>query len=111
MPDESAKLFKLLCCCGEDHTVRQGGSHVNLVALNKIADWPYMINTNFLIPPELRQNCATAVICDRCLKDKVKIIYAITAFDTVKGIRYGRRRLDSLPDIPTELRLFKDSLR
>lgn len=33
MSDDSDKLWDCLCCCGDDHKVREGGSHILLGAV------------------------------------------------------------------------------
>ena len=71
------KLRELLCCCGNDHTVGEGGRHINLVQLDKLATWPYMTAVNFLVPESKDHPLASAVVCDRCLNEKRVILYAI----------------------------------
>ncbi len=79
LEDDAAmeKLWNCLCCAGEDHTVRQGGSHLNLVSLKKLARWPYLAEVNILIPESRKYPLATALLCDRCAEEGKPVLYAI----------------------------------
>lgn len=48
--EDSDKLWDCLCCAGEDHTIRQGGSHINLVQLKKLAKWALSCRGKLLSP-------------------------------------------------------------
>lgn len=82
MKQDSDKLWDCLCCASEGHTIRDDGSHINLVQLRKLARWPYLAFTNFLIPESKDYPLAAAVVCDRCLKEKQEIKYAMAG---IKG--------------------------
>lgn len=87
---DSDELWDCLCCCGEGHTVRDGGSHINLVMLRKLAKWPYLATVNFLIPESKKYPLANAVVCDRCLEEKREIKYAMAGIDGEGGAHYYR---------------------
>lgn len=79
---DSDKLWDCLCCCGEDHTIRQGGLHINVVQLKKLAEWPYFCFMNVLVPISKKYPLAAAAVCDKCMdrsKDlsEMKIKYAM----------------------------------
>lgn len=88
--NDSDKLWDCLCCCGEDHTVREGGSHINFVMLRKLAKWPYLASVNFLVPESAKHPLANAVVCDRCLEEKRKIKYAMAGMKGEDGAEYYR---------------------
>lgn len=96
--NDSDKLWDCLCCCGEDHTVAQGGSHINLVMLRKLAKWPYLATGNFLIPESKKHPLANAVVCDRCLKEKREIKYAMAGIDGESGAHYYRVPITELEE-------------
>jgi len=97
--NDSDHLWDELCCCSDNHTVRQGGSHINLVQLKKLAKWPYVVSINFLVPKSKEYPLATAVVCDRCLEQKSAIKYAIGGRDGGDGhAKYFRVPLDELED-------------
>ena len=76
--NDSDRLWDEICCCSNgDHTVRQGGSHINLVQIKKLARWPYLASMNFLVPGSEDYPLANAVVCDRCLREKREIKYAV----------------------------------
>lgn len=77
MTQNSHKLWDCLCCCGDDHKIQDGGSHINLVQLRKLAKWPYLASMNFLVPGSEKYPLANAVVCDRCLQEKREIKYAM----------------------------------
>ena len=68
--NDSDKLWDCLCCAGEDHTIREGGSRINLVQIKKLARWPYLAMVNVLVPQSKDYPLASAVVCDRCLEEK-----------------------------------------
>lgn len=97
--EDSHKLWDCLCCAGDDHTIREGGSHINLVQLRKLAKWPYMTQVNFLVPKSKDYPLATAVICDRCLDKRLEIKYAVGGRDGEDGhAEYFRVPLDELEE-------------
>jgi len=97
MPD-SDKLWDCLCCAGEDHTIRQGGSHINLIQLKKLAGWPYLAFVNFLIPKSAKYPLASAVVCDRCLEENREIKYAMAGVEKDGSAEYYRVPLNELEE-------------
>lgn len=96
---DSDKLWDMPCCCGDDgHTVAQGGSHINLVMLKKLAKWPYLAAENFLVPESEKYPLANAVVCDRCLKAKIEIKYAMAGRQGPDGAVYERVPINELED-------------
>ena len=98
--DDSDKLWDMLCCADDNHTVCQGGSHINLVQLEKLARWPYLALMNFLIPESKDYPLAAAVVCDRCLEEKREIKYAMAGIKGVHGAEYYRVPIDELEETP-----------
>lgn len=96
---DTDKLWDCLCCCGEDdHTVRQGGSHINLIVLKKLAKWPYLAAVNFMVPGSAKYPLASAVVCDRCLNEKREIKYAMAGVEGPDGAEYYRVPLSQLEE-------------
>jgi len=97
--NDSDRLWDELCCCGEDHTIREGGSHINIVQLKKLAKWPYMTSMNFLVPKSKDYPLASAIVCDRCLEQKREIKYAMAGEPGNDGqARYYRVPIDELEE-------------
>ena len=92
-------LGNCLCCAGEtDHTINYGGHHINPVPLDKLAEWPYLVMMNFLVPESKKHPLVVALICDHCLETKAKIKYAMAGRDSEAGVVYERVSLDQLKD-------------
>lgn len=98
MPQDSDKLWECPCCCGEDHTIREGGNHINLVMLRKLAWWPYLTQVNILMPESVEYPLASAVVCDRCLKEKRDIKYAMAGIEGEGGAHYYRVPINELEE-------------
>ncbi len=97
--NDSDRLWDELCCCSDDHTIRQGGSHINLVQLKKAPKWPYMISMNFLVPKSKDYPLAIAVVCDRCLEERREIKYAVGGRDDGDGhVEYFRVPVNELQE-------------
>ncbi len=96
---DSDRLWNETCCCDDTHTIKEGGSHINLVQLKKLAAWPYMASMNFLVPESEKYPLATAVVCDRCLQDLREIKYAVAGEPDGNGHAYYYRvPIDELED-------------
>lgn len=94
-----AKLRGCLCCCGDDHKVRDGGSQINLVQLRKLAEWPYLVAKNAFVPESQEYPLAMAVVCYRCREAKAEIRYAMAARPGPDGEAvYERVPLDQLKE-------------
>ena len=96
--EDSDKLWDCLCCAGEDHTLREGGTHVNLVILRKLAKWPYLSAKNFLVPESEKYPLAMAVVCDRCMSEKREIKYALVGRQGGNGTEYYRVPVSELEE-------------
>lgn len=93
------RLWGCLCCAGEGHTIKDGGSHINIVTLKKLAKWPYLAQMNFLVPKSKDYPLASAVICDACLEAKKEIKYAMAGVKDDNGeAKYYRVPLDELEE-------------
>ncbi|MDD5703528.1 MAG: hypothetical protein PHU23_15955 [Dehalococcoidales bacterium] len=97
---ENDILMDMLCCAGDtDHTIREGGGHINLVLTKKLAKWPYMTAINFLVSEPSNHPLAVAVVCNRCLKEKREIKYVIGGRDGSNGsAEYFRVPIEQLED-------------
>jgi len=97
--NDSDHLWNELCCTGDDHTISEGGSHINLVQLKKLAKWPYMVSMNFLVPESEKYPLASAVVCDWCPEKEREIKYAIGGQDDGNGhAEYFRVPIDELEE-------------
>lgn len=97
--EDSDKLWDCLCCCGDDHKVRDGGSHINLVMIRKLAKWPYLAGFNFLVPESKEYPLANAIVCDRCMEEKREIKYAMAGVPGENGeASYYRIPIDDLEE-------------
>lgn len=92
------KLWDCLCCAGEGHTIRQGGSHINVMQLRKLATWPYLTSINFLVPGSEKYPLATAVVCDNCLKERQEIKYAMAGIEGKDDAEYYRVPIGELEE-------------
>ena len=115
--NDSNKLWDELCCCGEDHTIRDGGSQINIIMLKKLATWPYLTGINVLVPESMKYPLASAVVCDRCLDEEREIKYALAGErGDNEYTRYYRVPIDELeepevywPDLHPDNKPFKAS--
>lgn len=71
------ELFDCLCCCGSDHTVREGGSHIAMVVLNKNAFSQFLAAQDFWLDGKKRPPRAVAILCDNCMRDHLEPIWAV----------------------------------
>jgi len=75
--DSEKQLWDIECCSGNSHTVREGGSHINIVVLDKKAPSKYMAAYDFWLDGKERPPRASAVLCDRCLKEGRAPLFAL----------------------------------
>jgi len=75
--DTKQELFDCLCCCGSDHKVRDGGSHINIVVLNKKAFSKFMVAHDFWLDGKKRPPRAAAILCDACMRENREPIWAV----------------------------------
>jgi len=95
---EKEKLIrrKVKCCaCGGS---LEKSSHINMVALMKVAKWKFPVWGNLLIRV---WGLAVAVLCDDCVKAKKKPKYAVEWNDDLSVVKY--HPVESLEDVPEEI--------
>ena len=68
--DTEQGLWDVECCSGTGHTIRQGGSHINIVVLNKKAFSRFLAAHDFWLDGKKRTPRATAILCDACMGEK-----------------------------------------
>lgn len=71
------KLWNVECCSGTGHTIRDGGSHINIVVLNKKAPSKFMMAFDFWLDGKDRPPRAMAVLCDKCQPEGLKPLWAV----------------------------------
>lgn len=86
-PKTKEALFETFCCSGLGHKVKEGGRHINLVALRKKAISRYLTIHTLWPDGKQRPPKAAAVMCDECIRKKVKIKFAV-AKDSDEGSVY-----------------------
>jgi len=75
--DTERQLWGIECCSGTGHTIKEGGSHINFVVLNKKAFSKYMVAYDFWLNGKERPLRAMAVLCDRCWHEGREAIWAL----------------------------------
>jgi len=60
-------------CCACEGSLAES-EHLNIAATNKVAAWEFPASCNVYIP---EAHNAVAIICDRCVMAKAKILFAI----------------------------------
>lgn len=71
-------------CCNCDEPLFPKSEHINMLCLNKVAEWKYPVWGNVLT--ELPAVHASAVICDQCVEGKVDDVRHAIEFDTETGV-------------------------
>ena len=88
MTDAVQELWDVECCSGTGHTIRDGGSHINIMVLNKKAFSRFMVAHDFWLKLESllkatsldgkeRPPRAFAVLCDTCRHEKREPFWAV----------------------------------
>jgi hypothetical protein len=91
------KLLDMLCCCGDDHTVREGGGSLNMVQTRYLANWEYLSMWNYMVPVSKEFPLACAIVCDRCIQqENLDIKYVIGGNPGEDGPEYFRVPVDEL---------------
>ena len=75
--DSEKELLNVECCSGTGHTVRDGGSHINVVVLNKKGFSQFMVAYDIWLDGRKRPSRATAVLCDACIREKREPFWAV----------------------------------
>lgn len=83
---DTEKLWDIECCSGTGHTIREGGSHINVVVLNKKAFSKFMIVYDAWLDGKDRPPRALAVLCDRCMREKRDPVWALASDGDSKPI-------------------------
>lgn len=97
--DSIEQLREMLCCCGDDHTVKAGGRGINIVQTKWLAKWPFLAAVNVLIPQSHKYPLAAAVVCDRCITGKLELKYVVAGEPDGQGeARYWRVAVSELEE-------------
>jgi len=75
--DTEQEFLDLECCSGTGHTIKDGGSHINIVILNKKAFSRFLVAHDAWRDGKKRLPRATAVLCDTCLREKREPVWAV----------------------------------
>jgi len=88
------------CACGGP---LQDSRHINIVCLDKLATWKYPNWGNVLVMDKYPMKRASAILCDRCVKENREAKYAIEWDNEHTYARYHKvKNLKNLPRIPDE---------
>jgi hypothetical protein len=100
MSDEWIRQHVRCCSCGKP---LKKSKHINFVCLDKLATWNYPTWGNILVKEKYPEPRASAVICDKCLKEKRIIKYAVEWSRETGEVKYHPvSELRDLPPIPEE---------
>ena len=75
--DSEQELLNVECCSGTGHIVRDGGSHINIVGLNKKGFSRFMVAHDFWHDGRKRPPWAAAILCDACLHENREPVWAV----------------------------------
>lgn len=75
--DAEKELWDVECCSGTGHTIRDGGSRINIVILNKKAFSPLMAAQDIWLDRKERPPRAVAILCDACMRESREPIWAV----------------------------------
>lgn len=75
--DSEQELFDVECCSGTGHAVRDGGSRIKIVVLNKKAFSPLLAAHDFWLDGRKRPPRAVAILCDACMRERREPIWAV----------------------------------
>jgi hypothetical protein len=84
--DSFQQFWNLECCSGTGHTIKEGGSHVNFVVLDKKGTSKYMVAIDAWLDGKERPPRAMAVLCDKCQQEGRKPLWAVVRDDGDKPI-------------------------
>ena len=98
--DRWVKANVRCCSCGGS---LQDSGYINVVCLNKLATWDYPRWGNILVMDKYPTNRASAILCDRCIRERRTAKHAIEWDSEHTYVRYHRvENLEDLPRIPDE---------
>lgn len=93
------KLLDMKCCTGDDHTVREGGSHLNFIQTKYLGKWQFLAVTNALVPESYDYPLAAGCVCDRCIQqEKLELKYVIGGEGGEDGPEYFRVPIEELEE-------------
>ena len=75
--DTEKELWNIECCSGTGHTVRDGGTHINIIVLNKKAFSRFMAAHDSWLDGKQRTPRAAAILCDTCLRENREPFWAV----------------------------------
>ena len=94
--DPTHRWILSLDCCACREPLKDHGSHVNTICLNRRAEWKHPSWGNILVPGSGGR--ASAIICDRCLKENNQPTHGIE-WDT-KGRWAKYHKIKDLKELP-----------
>lgn len=74
---DEQQLWDIECCSGTGHSIRDGGSHINIVVLNKKAFSQFLAAHDFWLDGKKRPPRVAAVLCDACMHDNREPVWAV----------------------------------
>ena len=77
LTDTIQEFLDIECSSGTGHTIRDGGSHINLVVLNKKAFSPFLAAHDAWLDGKKRPLRAIALLCDACIRGERGPFWAI----------------------------------
>lgn len=77
LTDTEQELLDIECCSGTGHTIRDGGSYINVVVLNRNAFSPFLVAHDAWLDGKKRPPRATALLCDACLREEREPVWAV----------------------------------
>jgi hypothetical protein len=84
-------------CCSCEGSLEKG--HINIIALMKVAQWQYPCWGNVLLGVH---GFASAIVCDKCLKSRKKVKFAIEwTTPDLSIVKY--HPVEELDDVPKEI--------
>lgn len=75
--DTKQELLGIECCSGTGHTIRDGGSRINIVVLNKKAFSSFLAAHDAWLDGKKRPPRAIALLCDACLREEREPFWAV----------------------------------
>jgi len=100
--DVEAWIRRTVKCCSCGESLRSS-RHINVVCLDKEATWKYPSWGNVLVMNKYPMNRASAILCDRCIKENREAKYAIEWDNEHTYVRYHLvKKLKDSPHIPEE---------
>ena len=83
------------CACGGS---LESSRFINSLALNKLATWKYPTWGNILVHDKYPEPRATAILCDRCIRENQQPKYAVEWTSNYSEVIY--HKVEQLKDLP-----------